>query len=649
MANKGPIRQPAFMPEKWHRCDDPEEAADNLLRAGTLAIEKASPRRGEARLFASLHEGLELTSFDGSGYRYDNNEVFEHISMPIIKNTVRSIVMTQVALLTSNDTPLAQFMTNEGGWEEQTKAVRMGRLVDVEVEQPQGHFASLHELHRHGATIAIAATGSYMVFYFPGDNGVRAELDDTLTVGIEQAGRFGRVTSVVRTVWYDADDLAADFSDFETEIFANETMHQDQWVSTDIESDVRPRRGVKVVQGWHMAYKDVIGREMWVLQDGTILKNDEKYERKTPPYVKWDYERQLYGLWGVPLTRSIYEMAMRENRMLCDMDNAERNSPQCVMVLPENAEKPGDLDEARGWTIIRTLVDPSKIHFATPPKYNQMTADFVDRMQAGCQAVSGVDAQHSSATKAVGTTSGKHEHLVAALHTERFADQERRLIQVRAVDNAKEIVYAMKIVVEEQPDFERIWSRGDKTERIKPKDLDLDVSKYSITVAPVSEDKDTPAARMDKAQDWLDRGLITGTEFAALQQTYATNSKSSELLAQEEWLEKQIDKWLHADDEARLDENFYQGPERWDDLTAELRQVSQAKKQARSRGAPSDVIEWFDKFLAEASDYMDQQTAAQNTTIKATAPASSIFPGVADQQPAPAPAPGAGGPTQGVA
>lgn len=642
---KGKIKPRAEMPEKWYRCEDQDEAAQNLLRWGQHAIEKASLRRGEARLFASLFEGLQLTSFDGNGYGYDQRDVFESaegLGIPVIKNTVRSIGMTAVAKMTANDTPLAQFMTTDGGWEEQTKAVRMGRMVDVEVEQPQGHFATLHEMHRHGATLAINATGSYMIFFFPGDDGIRAELDDTLTVGIEQAGRFGRITSIVRTVWYDADDLAAepDFEKFEDEIYANEQLHHDQWIASDTESDIRPRRGVKVVQGWHMQYKSAVGREMWVLQDGTILR-DVDYDRGTIPAVKWDYERQLYGLWGVPMTRTIYEMAMRENRMLCDMDNAERNSPQCVIVLPENAEKPGDLDEARGWTIIRAQV-PDQVHFVSPPKYNQMSADFVDRMQQACQDISGISNQHSAAQKATGTTSGKHEHLVAALFTERFADQERRLIQARAVDTAKEIVHGMKVLVEKNPGFERVWSRGDKTEKIKPADLDLDTSKYTITVAPVSEDKDTPKARMDKAQEWLEMGLITGTEFASLEQTYATNAKTSNLIAQEEWVEKQIDKWLHAKPEDRLAEDFYQGPNRWIDLPSAMRQVAMAELQARSRSAPTEILEWFDKFLAEASDYMDQQNAQAATHINATATAGSIFPGAGGGS---APAPGAGGPT----
>jgi hypothetical protein len=634
--------------ERWYRVHSEEDAAHLLLRAAHEALQDNATRRGVAKAYASCFEGLELTSFGGDGYQYDSPEVWPDVDaeMPQIKNTVRSICMTAVAKMTANDTPLAQFMTNKGGWEEQTKSVRMGRLVDVEVEQPQGQFATLHELHRHGATLAIAATGSYMVFFFPGDDGVRAELDDTMSVGIEMAGRFGRITSLVRTTWRDADELAADFDEFEDVIFENETICPDgSWSQTDDEGDIRPRRGVKVVQGWSLPYKydkdsktGKPGREMWVLEDGTVLR-DRDWERKTGPWVKWDYERQMYGAWGVPLTRSIYEMAMRENRMLCDMDNAERNSPQCCIVLPQNAEQEGDLDKARGWAVIRSMVDPKQINFVSPPKYNEMTANFVDRMNMGCQEVSGIGGQHSAATKATGTTSGKHEHLVASLFTERFADQERRLIQARAIDTAIQIVRAMEEVVKDDPDFERIWSKGDTSEAIRAGDLDLDDSKYSIKIAAVSEDKDTPKARLEKAYGWLESGLITGTEFASIQETYATQEKSALVLAQEQWLEKQIDKWLHASPKDRLDENFYQGPTQWIDLPAALRHVSLSHLQARSRGAPPGVLEWFDKFMAEASDYIDQAGAGGNATTVQDASGISLTPGAADQAP---------GPTQGA-
>jgi hypothetical protein len=628
--------------EKWYRVDNTDDAAQLLLRTARDTLRDNGPRRGEAKAYASLFEGLELTSFEGTGYHFDNRDVFgDLLDAPIIKNTARSIGMTTVAKLTSNDTPLAQFMTNRGGWEESVKAVRMGRLVDAEVEQPQGQFATLHEMHRHGATLAINVTGSYMIFFFPGDEGVRCELDDTMAVGIEQSGRFGRITSLHRTVWRDADELAADFEEFADQIYALESVCLDGSAlatDQDYDNDLRPKRGVRVVQGWHLKYKGQVGREMWVLEDGTVLR-DRDFDRKQGPWVKWDYERSLYSAWGTPLTRNIYEMAMRENRMLCDMDNAERNSPQCVLVLPENAEREGDLDEARGWAIIRSNVPANQLNFVAPPKYNEMTAAFVDRMTAGCHDISGMSQQHTTATKQGGTTSGKHEHLVAQLATERFADQERRLIQCRAVDTAKRIVEALEELLEENPEFSRVWARGDKSEEIKASDLDLDASKYTITIAAVSEEKDTPKARMEMAYGWLEQGLITGTEFASIQQTYATQEKGALVLAQEQWLEKQIDKWLHATEDDRLDEGFYQGPTQWIDLPAALRQVQLAQLQARSRNAPSEILDWFDKFLAEASDYMDQDQAQAQTSISTDATgAGTIFPGVADQAAPAAPA-----------
>jgi hypothetical protein len=627
--------------EKWYRVENTEDAAQLLLRDARQVFQDNGPRYGECQAYASLFEGLELTSFEAGGYRFDSHDVWgDLLDAPIIKNTARSIGMTQVALLTSNDSPLSQFMTNRGGWEESVKAVRMGRLVDAEVEQPQGQFSTLHEMHRHGATLAINVTGSYMIFFFPGDEGVRCELDDTLAVGIEQSGRFGRITSLCRTVWRDADELAADFPDYEDEIYANEDACLDGTVAladNTNENRLRPKRGVRVVQGWFMKYKGCIGREMWVLDgDGTVLR-DRDFDRKVGPWVKWDYERSLYSVWGTPCTRNIYEMAMRENRMLCDMDNAERNSPQCVLVLPENAEREGDLDEARGWAIIRSTVPAGQFNWVAPPKYNEQSAVFVDRMAAGCQDISGVNNQHSAAAKQPGTTSGKHEHLVASLHSERFADQERRLIQCRAIDTAKRIVEALEELLEENPEFSRVWARGDKAEEIRASDLDLDASKYTITVAAVSEDKNSPKARMEMAYGWLEQGIITGTEFASIQQTFATQEKAANILAQEQWIEKQIDKWLHAKPEDRLEEGFYQGPTEWIDLPSALRQVQLAQLQARSRNAPADILDWFDKFLAEASDYMDQDTAQAQTSINTDAAgAATIFPGVSDQTAAPA-------------
>jgi len=112
-----------------------------------------------------------------------------------------------------------------------------------------------------------------------------------------------------------------------------------------------------------------------------------------------------------------------------------------------------------------------------------------------------------------------------------------------------------------------------------------------------------------------------------------------------EWHPARGGKWLHATEDKRQDENFYQGPTEWLDLVAAMRQVSLAQLQARTREAPADVLEYFDKFLAECSDYMDEESAQAATSISTDAAgAATIFPGIADQQAAPMGAPPVGAP-----
>src|SRR5262245_28796564 len=103
--------------DQWYRLEDPEEAAQALLSECNRAIQFHESRRSEALTFASLFEGIELTSFDERGYVHDNDEVFRDLEIPIVRNTCRSIVQTGLSKMTAQDSPLPQFMSNNGDWE----------------------------------------------------------------------------------------------------------------------------------------------------------------------------------------------------------------------------------------------------------------------------------------------------------------------------------------------------------------------------------------------------------------------------------------------------------------------------------------------------------------------------------------------------
>jgi hypothetical protein len=620
--------------DQWYRLTAQEDAAQALMSEVERNIQCNSSRRAEALLFSSLHEGCALTSFDERGYVHDDCEVFEDLDIPVVRNTCRSIVQTAVSKITAQDSPLPQFMSNGGDWSTRTKAVRLDRLVSAEYEQNQGAFNNLHELFRHGATLAIGATGSFAVFYFAGPDGLIAELDDTLTLGVECAGRYGRIISLTRKTWYNAEELITRFPTFEHEILENEDKMPDG--IRDINGDLTPERGVAVFQGWRSAIgKKNHGREMFVLKDGTVLRDNKKYDRKHPPCVFWHYERSLFGHWGVSLTRSIYNQCVRINQIIADVDYAEHNSPQGLVLHKKGATGPGDTDKVRGWQFVEitgTGDMGAAFQVVQPPKFSQDSVQLLQLHEQGAHDISGVSDQHTSAKRAVGTTSGKHENMVAALFTERFADTERRLIDMRTTASARVIVWCLQDQLKQDPEYKRIYAKGDYVEEVKLADLDLDLDRYTISIAPVSEDKQSPKARLERMDQAFDAGLLTGSELLAFQQDFDAKARSSMAVAQDNWLERQIDKWMHADNVE------YQGPVQWMDLQSAARMVAQAMLIARTKGLPDERLGFFIRFLDEVQSFIESASAGAQAQGSVGAGAGPS-PDVAAANPTPPAAP----------
>lgn len=632
--------------DQWYRLDDDEAAAKALIDTCERAVQCNASRRTEALCFASLFEGVSLTSFDDRGYDLSNSKIWRDLQgEPIVRNTCRSKVLTNLSKLTALDSPMPQFMSNGGDWETRCKAVRLDRLVSAEYSQPQGPFSNLHELFRHGALLAMAATGSFGVFFLAGPESVIAELDDTMTIGLETSGRHGRIISLVRTPWYNTEELIARFPDFEDEIVENEeicpTLPDGTAVTIDGQADLQPERGVRVFQGWRVQLgKKSFGREMFVLKDGTILHDDQEYARDRPPVAFWHYERSLYGQWGVPLTRTIYAECQRVNEILADVDHAEKNSPQGMVLYKKGATKAGDLDKVRGWQMVELTGSGNLgegIQIIEPPKFNSQSIDLLLIHEQGIADISGISNQHSAATRSVGTTSGKHENMVAALFTERFADNEQRLIDMRTTACARLIVWALQDMLEAVPDYKRIYAKGDYVEEVKLADLDLDLERYTITIAPVSGDKLSPRARMEKMDKLFEAGAITADQLLAFQQDFDDKAKSQLALAQENWLERQIDQWLHAD---KVD---YQGPLRGMQLPEAIQTATQALLIARTKKAPADRLQWFTRFLDEAQAFVDQEAMQEQTSLSAEVDPGMAFPGAGASAPTAGAAPVASG------
>ena len=210
--------------------------------------------------------------------------------------------------------------------------------------------------------------------------------------------------------------------------------------------------------------------------------------------------------------------------------------------------------------------------------------------------------------------------MVAALFTERFADAERRLIDMRTVVSARYIVWALQDCLEADPEYSRFYTSGDYIDEIKLADLDLDDTRYELSIAPVSEDKLSAKARLDKMDQAFEAGLITGTELLAFQNDFDDKSLSALATAQENWLQRQIDRWQNADAVQ------YQGPIPWMDLQGAAKTVAQALLNGRSKGLPDERLAYFTRFLDEVQSYLAQAapTAAAQGSVGAGAGAPAL-------------------------
>jgi hypothetical protein len=576
-----------------------EDSAKALMARCAQATTDNEERRARAILFGSLFEGCTLTTFNGVGYDLVSSQAFKLIETPIIRNTLRSIVMTLLSKLFCIESPLPKAMSDGGDWNQRSKAEDIDQFLECEFGLPQGEFNNSDDLWNQAGMISMAAVGSAAVVVSPGWDQVEMQLDDTLNMGVDRTGRWGAPRTVVRTAWADPEEM----------VFANLRKHK-QAILESVETVEDPleatrmgrgmtgksQRQVRYFQGWRCRVRGRDGRRMVVLKNGTVLE-DRPYTRKEPPVVLFHWERQLAGDWGTPHTQTVFEEVLRQNERLADVDDLVANSPGALLLAPKQVQS--QLGQARGWQRCETDF-PEKIKIAIPEKLDRQALELAKEHELGAHNAAGVNQAQTSASKAKGTQSGLHEDLVAHLFSERFADQQRRLTFAKVEATSRRFLWAAQDMVEAgRTEFIRQWrSKDGKTYRkLNVADLDLDDSRYVFTIAAVSEDKNRPETRAKKADDYLRLNMLTGAEWLQTQKDLDVDSATKLSNGQYEWVESQIKKWTREPLETMPD--IYRSPTHWLDPKAAGKQAQLAKLTAEDAGCPEERLAWFDKFMDE--------------------------------------------------
>lgn len=608
----------------WDRAS-PAEAAKALVQWSDECITANRGRAALAYVYQRGVEGYSLQDFGNHGHDVSGlvSGIFQDLqdgateTIPVIINKARTLIWTFVAKASANDTPVPLHVTNGADYEQELRAENLDEVILAELNQQHGMFKTCAELDRFGVTMATASTGRYWVFALPGLGKVDAEIDDGLTIGMVREGRFGRIVTLCRSVWKDPEVLAERYPSKRAEIMRAvvEVTPYYQDPSNALGGPRADRvtekvRAVRVVQGWRVAMpqkdgKPKMGREMFALAgphtgDGVWL-DDNDWKWDAPPGDYWDFDLEIGGDRGVPMTQSIYRMFMRENQMLHSADRAEHKTPYALFLCQKGTSDgeaiKGQLTSSTGVKIVDITGKPGDAFQAVDlTGIKRQAKELIEIYDSACHEVTGIAKHQAGGSGQPGTGSGVHELYRASYFTERYADQERRLVEFRTVTRAKLFARALCDVVDGRY---AVWV-GDKRKRrqLKSSDFDLDESKYTIQVKPVSEEKDSPAARLKKAEGWMKDPAVpfTGGNMIELFKTFDTDRFSAQLDAVGEMVREQIERWRKSSKEELGADGFYQPPRKYwriPGLEMALSIVSVELEHAIRDGVPKDRVDYF--------------------------------------------------------
>jgi hypothetical protein len=618
------------MLDPWHRLSA-IDAADELRRACQQAWTDNAPRRGRALEFSSLFEGCQLSSFVPSGYNYGISNVFNNEGGRVIRHKCRSVVKAAHALLWGNDDPLPMVRSVGGDWSTQMRAVWNNRFLDAEYELPQGRFDDTHDMQRHAGLVAMAATGSAAIFELPGYGKVESRFNDTLTMQLETSGPNGTILGCIGTDYYDPWELLDDdrYKHAWDSIKANAMpMRAVGTGGFDQQQSERAERMVVPVHfGYRARNRGKDGRCLWVLRDGTPLVKMQEYGEDELPCAFWHFEREMAGDWGTPLTLYIYELCRRQNELTAETVKRQRNMPQAIV---QGTAKMRERIKGKIGSMIWVDSDmkDDDVRVDWPPTYSDSAMAFAAQLSEWADQDSMVDQAHQGGPQRL-ASSGKHEQLRASYFSEAFAPESRRITHFRTVALGKRKLRALRAMLDEDQDISRLWEKGSLKFNIDGSDLELDEDRFVLRFDAVSEEKNSLQTLLERAERWVEEGKGSVADLMWMYQTADTESLSDQATRDKQWLEEQLEKWLHAPDDQLLEEGFYQSPRKWlMDLEGMARRVSGEMNLAESRGAPPERLEFFEIFLEELAILIDQEKAQAVTSISATADAGGVFPGL---------------------
>lgn len=616
-----------------------EDAGKSLLNLSECADQDNQGRCDRAAYNGSMLEGVGMSGFGAWAYGAKSTgpatvRVGGQQS-PLIWNYPAAGLDTLQAKVVGREEPKPMIMVTDGDWDDHRKAVWSTRLLEGLYRRPHGIYHDIWDLGRSAFKIAAGVTGTVAVktFPYPEEDRIVCELHDTLDMWIDAFEcSYSNPLTFGETTWFDPHRLMAVFPKHKQIIWdSREPLPENRGG----DNGAKTRYMVKLAEGWRMKLGKTPGRYVAAVRQGTLDTKDWPHD--TPPFAFLHARRSLAGFWGIPVMERGMRIAERINQILGALDKTERLLPKNILIY-DIKKTPREL--------MKNIADVMQVgynsevggdnpQYITPQIYDQTVMNLLEAHIRAFQETLGINSNQMGAQKAPGIVAAAAVRTVNDMFTELFSVISRDYTKFITTDLGAQHLRAVSDVTKSNPNYSVNWKGGNFMRKVKASVCDLTDKEFVFEVAPVAETRDTPADRIQLADEMLSRKELSPE---AYQRVLATGDVPRETKAQNtqySLVAKSIDSWMHDD----LEDIRNTSPLPWMQLGDAIVQVLDGYMQALML----DVFDvqrelYFRRYITQC-DSMMRRNAANAAALQGASRGGAQAPGLVETGAAPAAAP----------
>jgi len=596
--------RPGGRDDRWWLASE-DDVAKAVLRTVQRVHEADEERRRCLERSARLYgPGLGLGRWQGEAGR------FGALSM----NVVRALAQTASASLLQTAPPRPWFVTDEGDWETQRRTKGMTRLATGAL-----YRAGFDEQAR-GDTLLSASLGTAVskILERDGEPIVERVLPWELLVD-PRDGFDGKPRSLYQVAFVDREVLRGRYA--EPSEPGDDQEDLDEEGSPELEAiDKAGGAGllddwehdpdtttdqVCVLEAWHLPSRKGAGdgRHVICTDKGTLL--DERWEDDSFPFAFFRWTRPLTGFWAPGIGDEIWTLQYEINLVLERIRQMLHTVAVPRVWTEENSNiSPGPLTNEIG---ARFYYRGAKPIFETARAVSPELWQYLEYLWSKAFQLLGISELAASAMKPGGIDSGKALRIYADLTSGRMRGWALAWQEYYLAVSEQLVALMRRLSKSRRGEISYLDRQTRRLERVRWADVALKEGSYAVECFPVSSLPETPSARIQMLDEWLNAGLIDQDQYRRLLDVPDLGAETKLLTAPRDVFEQAVEHMLFGTDEQA---EAAHRPGENDNLKLWLRFGPLHLLRAEQAGVPAERRALLSSALVEAKTQLDDAAAA---------------------------------------